>query len=346
MKILTFAPLFYPHIGGVEKHVTRVSEVLARRGHEVSIITIKHDKSLSDFEELNKMKVYRFPRMRLPKVWLWIYKHRDLIKNADVVHCHDFATFIYWYLPFRFLYPLKPVFVTFHGYEGIIPIPRKILSKRKITELLTKGNICIGDYIPKWYGTKANFISYGGVDMPASLRNTNPEGAVFIGRLEKDTGIMMYMDALRILKEKQGINLKLDVCGNGRLREKIQEIIRGNELNVELHGFVEKPLDYLDKSKFAFVSGYLAILEAMVNKKLVFAVYENKLKKDYLTLMPNSKNMMVIASSPEELAEKITYYLNHQKETEEKIKNAYLFSKDQTWEKVTNTYLKLWGVEK
>ena len=36
----------------------------------------------------------------------------------------------------------------------------------------------------------------------------------------------------------------------------------------------------------------------------------------------------------------------NQKETEEKIKNAYLFSKDQTWKKVTNTYLKLWGVEK
>ena len=346
MKILMFAPLFHPHIGGVDKHIKRISEVLARRGHEVSIITIKHDKSLPDFEELNKMKVYRFPKMRLPKVWLWIYKRRDLIKNANVVHCHDFATFIYWYLPFRFLYPLKPVFVTFHGYEGIIPIPRKILFKRKITELLTKGNICIGDYILKWYGTKASFISYGGVDMPAPLSNTNPEGAVFIGRLEKDTGIMMYIDALRILKEKQGINLKLDVCGDGKLREKIQEIIKGNELNVELHGFVENPLDYLDKSKFAFVSGYLAMLEAMINKKLVFAVYENKLKKDYLTLMPNSKNMMVIASSPEELAEKIAYYLNHQKETEEKIKNAYLFSKDQTWEKVTNTYLKLWGMEK
>ena len=346
MKILMFAPLFHPHIGGVDKHIKRISEVLARRGHEVSIITIKHDKSLPDFEELNKMKVYRFPKMRLPKVWLWIYKRRDLIKNANVVHCHDFATFIYWYLPFRFLYPLKPVFVTFHGYEGIIPIPRKILFKRKITELLTKGNICIGDYILKWYGTKASFVSYGGVDMPAPLSNTNPEGAVFIGRLEKDTGIMMYIDALRILKEKQGINLKLDVCGDGKLREKIQEIIKGNELNVELHGFVENPLDYLDKSKFAFVSGYLAMLEAMINKKLVFAVYENKLKKDYLTLMPNSKNMMVIASSPEELAEKIAYYLNHQKETEEKIKNAYLFSKDQTWEKVTNTYLKLWGMEK
>jgi len=346
MKILMFAPLFHPHIGGVDKHIKRISEVLARRGHEVSIITIKHDKSLPDFEELNKMKVYRFPKMRLPKVWLWIYKRRDLIKNANVVHCHDFATFIYWYLPFRFLYPLKPVFVTFHGYEGIIPIPRKILFKRKITELLTKGNICIGDYILKWYGTKASFVSYGGVDMPAPLSNTNPEGAVFIGRLEKDTGIMMYIDALRILKEKQGINLKLDVCGDGKLREKIQEIIKGNELNVELHGFVENPLDYLDKSKFAFVSGYLAMLEAMINKKLVFAVYENKLKKDYLTLMPNSKNMMVIASSPEELAEKIAYYLNHQKETEEKIKNAYLFSKDQTWKKVTNTYLKLWGMEK
>lgn len=346
MKILMFAPLFQPHIGGVEKHVKRLSEELIKKNHEVTVITIKHDQGLPDFEKLNKMKVYRFPRMRLPKVWLWIYKHRDLIKNADVIHCHDFATFIYWYLPFRFLYPLKPVFVTFHGYEGIIPIPRKILFKRKITELLTKGNICIGDYIPKWYGTKANFISYGGVNMSASLSNTNPEGAAFIGRLEKDTGIMMYINALRILKEKQGINLKLDVCGDGMLRGKIEEIIKENELNVELHGFVENPLNYLGKSKFAFVSGYLAILEAMINKKLVFGVYENELKKDYLTLMPNSKSMMIISSSSEELAENIAYYYKNLEKAKEKIKNSYLFAKEQTWEKVADTYLRLWGVIK
>ncbi|TFH43144.1 MAG: hypothetical protein E4G94_05265 [ANME-2 cluster archaeon] len=181
MKILMLAPLFHPHIGGVEKHVKRLSEEFIRGGHDVLVITRKHDKTLEDSEVLNGIDIKRFPKIRLPQIWYWMYKRRDLIKDADVVHCHDFNSFIYWYLPFRFLYFLKPIFVTIHGYEGIIPIPRKIIFKRKITEFLTKGNICIGDYIPKWYGTKANFISYGGVDLPLAASNTNSESSVFIG---------------------------------------------------------------------------------------------------------------------------------------------------------------------
>jgi len=346
MKILMFAPLLHPHIGGVEKHVKRLSEELIKMEYENSIITIKHDKTLPDFEELNKIKIYRFAKVRLPKIWFWIYNHRGLLKSADIIHCHDFGTFIYWYLPFRFLYPFKPVFVTFHGYEGIIPIPRKILFKRKVAEFLTKGNICIGDYIPKWYGTKANFISYGGVDISTAVKNTNYKGAVFIGRLEKDTGIMAYINAIKNLKKNYAINFDVDICGDGSLRETIEKTIKENELNVKLLGFVENPLDYLIKSKFAFVSGYLAILEAMINKKLVFGVYENELKKDYLTLMPNSKSMMVITSSPEELAEEIAYYYKNPERAEEKIKNAYNFAKEQTWEKVAEMYLKLWGVGK
>ena len=169
MKILMFAPLFHPHIGGVEKHVKRLSEELIKKGYEVTVVTINYNQSLPDFQVLSRIKVYRFPKMRLPKIWFWICKYRKLIKSADIIHCHDFSTFIYWYLPFRFLYPLKPVFITFHGYEGITPIPKKTLFKRKVTEFLTRGNICIGDYIPKWYGTKASFISYGGVDIPPTV---------------------------------------------------------------------------------------------------------------------------------------------------------------------------------
>ncbi len=346
MKILMLAPLFPPHIGGVEKHVKRLSEELIKKGHEVTVVTKKHDQCLPDFEELSKIKVYRFPKMRLPKVWFWIYKHRNLIKETDIIQCHDFSTFIYWYLPFRFLCPFKPIFITFHGYEGIVPIPRKVLLLRKITEYLTNGNICVGDYIPKWYGTKATFISYGGVDVPPTVSNMDCNGAIFIGRLEKDTGIMTYINALKILKGKYGINLKVDICGDGSLKGMIEKIIKENKLNVELYGFVENLFDYLNKIKFAFVSGYLAILEAMINKKLVFAIYENELKKDYLILMQNSKSMIVVASSPEELAEKIAYYHKNPEKTKEKIIKAYLFAKEQTWTKVVNTYLKLWGVKK
>lgn len=344
MKIIMLVPIFYPHIGGVEKHVKEISKQLIKKEHEVILITEKYEQELSSFEILDDIKIFRFPKTRLYQIWFWIYNHRSLIRNADIIHCHDFATFIYWYLPFKLLYPFKPIFITFHGYEGIIPIPREIIFLRKTAELLTKRNICIGDFIPKWYGTKADIISYGGVNLTFTKDNINYKGAVFIGRLEKDTGIITYVDAIKILKNKHHINLEVNICGDGSLRKKIEEAIKVNEMNIRLFGFVENPIDYLTKCRFAFVSGYLAILEAMISKKLVFSVYNNELKKDYLTSIPDFRNRIIITSSPEDLADKIAYMYKNPDKEKEIIDNAYDFAKNQTWEEVTDIYLKLWGV--
>lgn len=357
MKILMVAPLFRPHIGGVEKHIERVSQELIERGHEVNIVTMKHDKELPDFEEFGKMKVYRFPRCFHPHiyipfmgfqeitvdVWWWLFKHRRLIQNSDLVHCHDFSTFVYWYLPFRFIYPQKRVFITFHGWEGIFPIPRKIILQRKIAEFFTKGNICVGHYIPAWYGTSCDFVTYGGIDEP---KEPPPKAlrisAVFIGRLERDTDVLEYIDTIKILREEYNMEIKLEICGDGTLRERIQEIIKRMNLSIILQGFVKNPIEYLRRNRFSFATGYLTILESMINKRLVFCVYTNPLKKDYLTLMPNSRTIMITSSSGKELARKIRKIIDNPKIEKRMIKRAYDFAKKQTWGKVADAYLKLW----
>ncbi len=345
MNVLMLSPSFYPQIGGVENHVKRISEELIKKGHFIIIITAKNQESLLDYEEIKTIKVYRFSCSNLWEIWLWLFRKRELICNADVIHCHDFSTFIYWYLPFRFLFPFKPVFITFHGHEGILPIPKKILIERRITNILTKGNICIGAYIPKWYGTKTNYILYGGVDGPA--KNNIDEvldykKTLYVGRLERDTGIMAYIMAIKILEGKYCLKLEMDVYGDGSLRSTLEDYINRNGLKVKIHGVVREAFSDCPVGKFAFVSGYLAILEAMINKKLVFALYENELKKDYLTALPNSGNIMVIVSNPHELAEKLFYYYENRNKTEQKIITAYNFAKQQTWGKIADSYLRLW----
>jgi len=340
-------PFFHPHIGGVETHVKEVSEILVKKGHNVKILTLKHEENLLDEETINGVKIFRFPKASRIKVISWIYKNKNLLQDVDILHCHDFATFTSRYLPFRFLFPKKPVFITFHGFEGKIPIPKKILFLRRICEWLTKGNICVGDFIPKWYGTKTDFITYGGVEKPLQIQTENNDSdtnnsIVFVGRLEKDTGIMTYINSIKILSQKYGINLKMDVCGDGSLQSIIKKFIEKNNLDIKLHGFVD-PSQFFIRSKFAFVSGYLAILQAMINKKIVFGVYENELKKDYLMLMPNSENVMVIVSSAEELAEQLSYHLKNSQIMKDKVEASYNFAKNQTWEKVANMYLDLWN---
>jgi len=365
MTILFLTRLFYPHIGGVEKHVMEISKRLVADGHEVIIITeeLDHDNKKphpdpllrgegtkrGDFlkgqgEKVNGITVYRinvgkndwFKKFR---IWQELWKLRKVIQSADVAHCHDV---FFWYLPFRFLYPRKPVYTTFHGYESY-PIRKNALVMRKISEKLSWGNICIGDFIAKWYGTKPTIVSYGAVDVsfntrphPAPLlkgEGIKKESAVFIGRLDEQTGAVTYANAGEMLRKKYPA-FDLTFVGDGNDRKKIEK-----KFNVL--GFQKDPERYLPQYHFAFVSRYLSILEAFVAKRLVFALYDNPIKEDYLKMAPYAK-WIVIEKDPEKLTERVSYYLTHPEEEKKLVEQAYQWVKNQSWEQMVNVYLGLW----
>jgi len=134
MRILFLTHYAWPHVGGVERHVCGVTKNLKlRTNNKITIITEQYDKDLKETEIKDGVKIirFKFPHIKylgLLCIWFWLFKNRSLIKQSDIIHCHD--VFI-WYLPFRFLYSKKVVYTTFHGWEGIWPIPWKnILYKR------------------------------------------------------------------------------------------------------------------------------------------------------------------------------------------------------------------------
>ncbi|MDO8260613.1 MAG: glycosyltransferase, partial [Candidatus Magasanikbacteria bacterium] len=126
MKILFITRLSHPHIGGVEKHVYEVGKRLKVKGNTVKTIS----------EQDIKQPHIKF--FGLIYIWTWLFKNRKIIENADIIHCHD--VFI-WYLPFRFLYSKKPVYTTFHGWEGIWPISWKNIFLKKLAAKLSWGSI-------------------------------------------------------------------------------------------------------------------------------------------------------------------------------------------------------------
>lgn len=338
MKILFFTRLFYPHIGGVEKHVIELSKILIEKGHRIVVVTEKHDKNLKNYENIKGIKVYRIivgenEWFKKFVIWNWLRKNKNLIANADIVHCHDV---FFWYLPFRFLFFNKPIYTTFHGYENY-PLKSKFIFMHKIAEKLSQGNICIGHFMKKWYGTKPDYVLYGGTDITnfknqiSNIKNKN--SAVFIGRLDEQTGILTYVDTVKIIRKKIP-NFDFLVIGDGKFKNKINK-------KIKILKSQDNASEHLKDYNFTFVSRYLSILEALAAKRLVFAVYDNPLKEDYLRLAPFSK-YIIVSSSASELASKIYFYLDNIKEKEIAVESAYNWVKKHTWENVANTYLKLW----
>jgi len=336
-KVLMLSKFYYPHVGGVERHIEFLSKQLNILDYEISLISEKHLNTLKNEEIVGCVNVFRFnyPRVKylgILTVWLkMILLYYDLIRSSDIIHIHD--VFI-WYLPFVFLFPRKRVFVTFHGYESY-PIRRMAIIQRQIASLLTKGNICIGDFMKKWYGTKATIVSYGAVDQsrfkPCSSKIVYD--AVFASRLDEQTGILTYLNALKILKSK-GVDLKIVVLGDGKYTS------RARRESVYL-GFVNDPSKYIRKSRYAFVSRYLAILEAFACKKPVFAVFDNPVKKDYLIMAPFSK-FIFLSNSPNELVKQLIGTMEKPDIAKEKAELAYKWVKEQTWQKMADNYIHLW----
>ena len=150
MNVLFLTRLYHPHVGGVEKHLMEITNRLVKKGYNFSIIAQKYDPSLSSREtEKNGNKIYRifYPKIKLVgllKTWFEIWKLRDIISEADIVHVHD--VFI-WYLPLRFLYPDKPIYTTFHGWEGKYPISFFNKFQKRLAYNLSKKTIAVGEYI-------------------------------------------------------------------------------------------------------------------------------------------------------------------------------------------------------
>ncbi len=350
MTILFFSRLFYPHIGGVEKHVLEISKLLVKKGHSVTVLTEKFEKDLLDVSKIDGIKILRINNgkdnwFKKFRVWKNLFKYRKLMKKSDIIHAHDV---FFWYLPFRFLYPSKKIFTTFHGYEGNKIPEFKSKLMHKIAEKLSIGNICVGVFLKKWYGTKPDYVVYGAVEVSSIKhrvlsKNKNKLKFLFLGRLEDETGIMEYLKALKELQRKKH-KFEIIILGDGSLRRKAEDFSRLNKINAKFKGFVENVERHVPEADFIFTSRYLGILEALSYKKFIFVHYNNLIKKDYLEMTPFTKYIS-ISKDYKELSSSIEHFLENKSEKEKMINNGYGWVKNQTWENMINIYLKLWKID-
>jgi glycosyltransferase involved in cell wall biosynthesis len=338
MHIVFLARRFYPEIGGVEKHVLKLGEILVKKGHTISIITTRSTAQLLLKEQFENITIYRMDTGKNDwflkfRVWKEMLRLRRIWQSADIIHAHDV---FFWMLPFIYVFPTLKIFTTFHGYETVVPPTKKAVRARTLAAKKSCGTIIVGDFIKKWYGTKPDFVTYGGVDRIENLELKvssfeEPLKIGLIGRLEADNGIEVYLSALKILKDKH-VQFELKAYGEGSLKRDVEQFG-----SVDL---VSDTTQSIEKCDIVFASSYLSILESLARGKTVFSVYNNSLKKDYLLMTPFAK-WIEIENDSDRLAQKIQLLV------EGKVKsNAFEAQKwiqHNTWEDVADMHITLWN---
>jgi glycosyltransferase involved in cell wall biosynthesis len=92
MRILTVLTYYRPHTSGLTIYAERLARALARRGHQVTVMTTQYDASLPLEEQMDGIRVIRVPVMiRLSKGVIapsfgWVATR--LVREHDVVQMH------------------------------------------------------------------------------------------------------------------------------------------------------------------------------------------------------------------------------------------------------------------
>lgn len=117
MRVLFVVEHFYPYIGGVEELFYALGKSLVAEGHQVSVITTRHDRSLPQQDEIAGMSVFRinagnrflFTLLATPVVWRHARRHH-------LIHTTSYNAA--WPAWLGGKLARKPVVITFHEVWG------------------------------------------------------------------------------------------------------------------------------------------------------------------------------------------------------------------------------------
>lgn len=347
-QVLMIAERLFPAIGGVEQHVAGLSQVLSHRGYHVTLVAPAHTPGLPAQESLPYATIWRIPqeenrtRGRYPQAWRWWYRHRALLQQADIIHCHDVYALLHWLGPLRWLVPHIPIYLTYHGYEMVYPIPRRAWWYRWLSRYLVRGSLAIGHFIRQWFPVRPQFTTYGAVTLPPSPLPLPAEPrALFVGRLAEDTGLDLYVQGIGLWQRETGRVLPLTVCGDGPLRPQLVQLAQAENVQADFLGWVADPTPHWQAATLAFTSGYLTMLTAMAYRRPVLSVYHSPVKESYLWLMPQASEIIRIASDSHLINQILQNWQENPPEAQ--IAAAYTFAAEHSWENLASLYERVWG---
>ncbi|MEE9294280.1 MAG: glycosyltransferase family 4 protein [Phycisphaerae bacterium] len=347
MQVTFLVSRYWPAVGGVEKYIRELGKGLIGMGHGVTVVAGAHEPGLPQHEVHEAVEVFRFPAYRSPlRCWCHLQRLRRLFTRADVVHISDVLMVEYYYRMLGWNLPQRPIYLTRHGMSFRHPVPDSEKRRAARAARMVDGTMDDGRFIAKWLQVPSDGTIDQGLSPTAPELEPVPEppphSAVFVGRLEWDSAITTYVDTVAVARQKHGLNISLQVYGNGPLNDKLRARVERDRLPVTFYGFVENAQERFSDGCFAFVSGRLAVQEAMARRRLVVATYVNQLKRDYICDEPFSP-YLVVGADAEALADHVAYYAGHPEQRAQRVQQAFEYVKTLNWQRTACGYLRLWS---
>jgi glycosyltransferase involved in cell wall biosynthesis len=347
MRIVFFVHRYWPAVGGVEKYVHELAKALLGKGHEVVVVAGSTADDFADRDNHEGVAIRRFPAHRSPlRARWWLHRHAGLFRWADVIQVGNTHMLEYFWRCLGTSVDRRKVFLTRHGMSYIHPVP-DWEKRRAVRSLeLAAGVVHDGAYIEKWLGVPADVCPDQGLAPLAEALPRDPEppptSAVYIGRIESDSGIRVYLDAVRILTVQEGRDFSFDVFGDGTLAPELRRRAEAERLPVRFHGRVPGAQSRFATACFAFVDGRMAIQEAMARRRLVLAAYVNPLKRDYVCGESFSP-YLIATDSASELARQVLAYADNADARRVAVERAFAFARTLSWDRTADAFLELWG---
>ena len=346
MKITFLVHRYWPHVGGVEKYIHELAKALIGKGHDVTVVAGATTDGLSPVETHEEVRIRRFPANRSPlRGRLWMLRNTGLFRGADVVHISNTHMLEYFWRMVGPLVDRRKVFLTRHGMSYLDPVPESEKRRARRSLTMAAGVVHDGAFIEKWLEVAPDLCPNQGLAPSADELDPVPEppptSAVYIGRIEKDSGIEIYIDAVRRLITEYSRSFKLDVYGDGTQYDDLREQVRAEGLPIHFHGRVGDAQRFITEACFAFIDGRMAMQEAMARRRMVFAAYTGGLKRDYVGTEPFSPHLVAIRDGAE-LAEQVDRFIADPSARAAIVDRAFAHARTLTWDRTADAYLSFW----
>ena len=340
IKILNIIDSLYA--GGAESLLKNfLIEAKKYEDFEIDVCTLY---SRNVFAEELKSKGVRVYDLGLSfKYNFWgVFKLVKLIKsdNYDIVHVHLFPADIFVALASLFIRN-KPKFIfSEHSVYNRRRSSKIFRLIDKFTYSRYQKIICVSNMVRNalinWLPEVAS--------KTVVIKNAVPVGKIrekkenlydilFVGRLERAKGVDVLLNALKFLKETNGMNLKSAIVGDGSLRDSLKSLSKdlGVEENVEFLGIRKDIKGLMQLSKiFVLPSRWeglpMVILEAMALGMPVIATKVGGIPE---VIEDGTDGILVEPENPEELAKAIEKLLGNEEFRKTISLNTYLKIKEE-----------------